>query len=261
MRPSSPPRRRRRRTRSSSSRATAPTTRRVNGAAGRVAVRLRSGRRCERLPARARAAARSAPRPRVDRRGAGERPDALDHARPRQRPALPLLGRASASTARPSARVDGRGATPDGRRASNLVFGLTVARIARRAPPSHGARSSRSTGYGRAAFVFVANGASVHLCGPRPVHARRATPSSNAGSTSSRRASCGRAACRGCSCTCSAARARRRDGARRSRPRPDRGALRPAAAAAGRRRGPRRRRGRVRGRADAFCRLGACDRR
>jgi diacylglycerol kinase family enzyme len=54
-------------------------------------------------------------------------------------------------------RVNSRGRTPDGRRASNLVYGVTVARtlVERRLRMDP---QLELDGYGRAAFVFVANG-------------------------------------------------------------------------------------------------------
>jgi diacylglycerol kinase family enzyme len=54
-------------------------------------------------------------------------------------------------------RVNRRGRTPDGRRASNLVYGMTVARtlVERRLRMDP---QLELDGYGRAAFVFVANG-------------------------------------------------------------------------------------------------------
>lgn len=54
-------------------------------------------------------------------------------------------------------RVDGRGRSADGRRASNMIFALTVARslVERRL---HIGPQLDIEGHGRAAFVFVANG-------------------------------------------------------------------------------------------------------
>ena len=64
-------------------------------------------------------------------------------------------------------RIDTRGRTADGRRASNLVFALTIARTLTE-------RRLRMTpqleveGHGRAAFVFVANGHPYTFAGPVP---------------------------------------------------------------------------------------------
>jgi diacylglycerol kinase family enzyme len=65
-------------------------------------------------------------------------------------------------------RVDGRGRSPDGRRASNLVFGLTVARSLL----EQGLRIDSQLeveGHGRAAFVFVANGHPYTYAGRVPL--------------------------------------------------------------------------------------------
>jgi diacylglycerol kinase family enzyme len=64
-------------------------------------------------------------------------------------------------------RIDTRGRTADGRRASNLVFALTIARTLTerrlRMRPQ-----LEVEGYGRAAFVFVANGHPYTFAGPVP---------------------------------------------------------------------------------------------
>jgi diacylglycerol kinase family enzyme len=69
-------------------------------------------------------------------------------------------------------RVEGRGRSPDGRRASNLAFGWTVARtlLERRLsmPPQ-----LEIEGYGRAAFMFVANGHPYTYAGPLPFEIAR----------------------------------------------------------------------------------------
>lgn len=64
-------------------------------------------------------------------------------------------------------RVNGRGRTADGRRASNFVFGLTVARtlVERRLRMQP---QLEIEGYGRAAFLFVANGHPYTYAGPVP---------------------------------------------------------------------------------------------
>jgi diacylglycerol kinase family enzyme len=64
-------------------------------------------------------------------------------------------------------RIDKRGRSADGRRASNLVFGLTVARSL----VERGLRMDAQLeveGYGRAAFVFVANGHPYTYAGAIP---------------------------------------------------------------------------------------------
>ena len=64
-------------------------------------------------------------------------------------------------------RIDTRGRTADGRRASNLVFALTIARTLTerrlRMRPQ-----LEVEGHGRAAFVFVANGHPYTFAGPVP---------------------------------------------------------------------------------------------
>jgi diacylglycerol kinase family enzyme len=64
-------------------------------------------------------------------------------------------------------RVNGRGRRPDGRRASNFVYALTVARTLTerhlRVEPQ-----LEVEGHGRAAFVFVANGHPYTYAGPVP---------------------------------------------------------------------------------------------
>jgi len=64
--------------------------------------------------------------------------------------------------------VDRRGRSADGKRASNLVFGLTVASTllgrAMRMPPQ-----LEVEGYGRAAFIFVANGRPYTYAGSVPI--------------------------------------------------------------------------------------------
>src|SRR5262245_22748060 len=69
-------------------------------------------------------------------------------------------------------RVEGRGRAPDGRRASNLAYGWTVARtlLERRlsVPPQ-----LEIDGYGRAAFLFVANGPPYTYAGPLPFEIAR----------------------------------------------------------------------------------------
>jgi diacylglycerol kinase family enzyme len=69
-------------------------------------------------------------------------------------------------------RVDGRGRGPDGRRASNLVFGLTVMRtlLERRLRFEP---LLEVEGYGRAAFIFVANGRPYTYAGPLPFNVLR----------------------------------------------------------------------------------------
>jgi len=65
-------------------------------------------------------------------------------------------------------RIDGRGRSADGRRASNLVFGLTVARSLL----EQGLRVEPQLeveGHGRAAFVFVANGHPYTYAGRVPL--------------------------------------------------------------------------------------------
>ena len=64
-------------------------------------------------------------------------------------------------------RVDERGRGADGSRASNLVFGLTIAHslIERRLRMEE---QLEVDGYGRAAFVFVANGSPYTYAGPVP---------------------------------------------------------------------------------------------
>ena len=64
-------------------------------------------------------------------------------------------------------RVDGRGRSADGRRAGNLVFGLTVARslIERRLRMEP---QLDVEGHGRAAFIFVANGRPYTYAGRVP---------------------------------------------------------------------------------------------
>jgi diacylglycerol kinase family enzyme len=64
-------------------------------------------------------------------------------------------------------RIDDRGRGADGRRASNLVFALTVARtlLERRL---HMEPQLEIEGHGRAAFVFVANGHPYTYAGPVP---------------------------------------------------------------------------------------------
>jgi diacylglycerol kinase family enzyme len=64
-------------------------------------------------------------------------------------------------------RVNGRGRSADGRRASNLVFALTVARtlVERRLRMEP---QLEIEGYGRAAFLFVANGHPYTYAGPVP---------------------------------------------------------------------------------------------
>jgi diacylglycerol kinase family enzyme len=69
-------------------------------------------------------------------------------------------------------KVDGRGRTADGRRPSNLVFGLTVARTLL----EHRLRMEPQLeieGRGRAAFVFVANGHPYTYAGPVPFNLLR----------------------------------------------------------------------------------------
>lgn len=64
-------------------------------------------------------------------------------------------------------RVDKRGRSADGRRASNLVFALTIAGSVL----ERGLRMESQLeidGYGRAAFVFVANGRPYTYAGPLP---------------------------------------------------------------------------------------------
>jgi diacylglycerol kinase family enzyme len=64
-------------------------------------------------------------------------------------------------------RVNGRGRTPDGRRASNFVYALTVARtLAERRLRME--PQLEVEGRGRAAFVFVANGHPYTYAGPVP---------------------------------------------------------------------------------------------
>jgi diacylglycerol kinase family enzyme len=64
-------------------------------------------------------------------------------------------------------RVNGRGRTPDGRRASNFVYALTVARtLAERRLRME--PQLEVEGHGRAAFVFVANGHPYTYAGPVP---------------------------------------------------------------------------------------------
>lgn len=65
-------------------------------------------------------------------------------------------------------RVDKRGRSADGRRASNLVFGMTVARgfLERRLRMEP---QLDVDGYGRAAFVFVANGQPYTYAGSLPL--------------------------------------------------------------------------------------------
>jgi diacylglycerol kinase family enzyme len=70
-------------------------------------------------------------------------------------------------------RVDKRGRSADGRRASNLVFGLTIARSL----IERGLRLEPQLevdGYGRAAFVLVANGRPYTYAGPLPFTLSRA---------------------------------------------------------------------------------------
>ena len=70
-------------------------------------------------------------------------------------------------------RVDKRGRTADGRRASNLVFGAMVARTLL----DRGLRFEPQLeieGHGRAAFVFVANGRPYTYAGPVPFTILRA---------------------------------------------------------------------------------------
>ena len=64
-------------------------------------------------------------------------------------------------------RVNGRGRTTDGRRASNFVFAVTVARtlVERRLRMEP---QIDIEGYGRAAFLFVANGHPYTYAGPVP---------------------------------------------------------------------------------------------
>jgi diacylglycerol kinase family enzyme len=64
-------------------------------------------------------------------------------------------------------RVEGRGRSPDGRRASNMVFALLVARslVERR---MHIEPQLDVEGHGRAAFVFVANGRPYTYAGRVP---------------------------------------------------------------------------------------------
>jgi diacylglycerol kinase family enzyme len=64
-------------------------------------------------------------------------------------------------------RIDGRGRAADGRRASNLVFALTIARtLAERRLRMEPQLDIES--HGRAAFVFVANGHPYTFAGPLP---------------------------------------------------------------------------------------------
>jgi diacylglycerol kinase family enzyme len=69
-------------------------------------------------------------------------------------------------------RIDGRGRTPDGQRASNFAYGMTVARtlLERRL---HFPPQLELEGYGRAAFVFVANGHPYTYAGPLPFEIAR----------------------------------------------------------------------------------------
>jgi len=70
-------------------------------------------------------------------------------------------------------RVDGKGRRPDGRRPSNLVYGLTVARtlLERRLRIDP---LLEIEGHGRAAFIFVANGRPYTYAGPLPLKIFRA---------------------------------------------------------------------------------------
>jgi diacylglycerol kinase family enzyme len=69
-------------------------------------------------------------------------------------------------------RVDGRGRTADGRRASNFAYGMTIARtlLERRLMIDP---QLEIEGYGRAAFVFVANGHPYTYAGPLPFEIAR----------------------------------------------------------------------------------------
>ena len=64
-------------------------------------------------------------------------------------------------------RIDTRGRTADGRRPSNLVFALTIARTLTERRLRMGPQLEIE-GHGRAAFVFVANGHPYTFAGPVP---------------------------------------------------------------------------------------------
>ena len=205
-------------------------------------VRVRAGRRVERLPARPRAFPRSRRPPPA---GAGGRSTRAGRSRSAS---AGSTGGSSASRpgigfdAEAVRRIDARGRDQDGRRPGNAIFAATVFGMLFETRLRIPAQLSVE-GYGRAAFIFVANGRPYTYAGP--------VAGDDLGGRRLRRRARLRCSARGLARERARARAQGipRDAGRRparvNRPRPRRirGALRPSAAAPGRRRGSRRRDG------------------